>query len=809
MPLRNRPALAGLSLLIALSACHDGEPLSPGPAPKDPVQLARLECTVTVASGAMACASLAPDPGGAQGLIVGNQGEYVFLEASNHTFTGGDNVFSIDVTVQNLLGQALGTTDGVTLDSLGVRVFFYQEPVASDGSGRSVAVINHTGTDFFTSANQKYFQYDELLSSSETSDPLSWEFSVDPLLTTFRFQVLVSAAVQFPDGYVEVTPPADTVEAGGTVALSHTVRTAFGEAMGDQSVTWGTSDAGVATVNASGLVTAVAPGTAVITAAQGALSGTATIAVCPDLALGQAYVVADLNATPSLCLSDGEYTLTAVNTSSTDSTAVGVTGAGIVAVSGPPSPLRLPGAPRMSRAAGPAPDYGFEARLRRMERTEVAGRVSAGGAPRRGPGAPRFAITPGVPAVGALMSLNVETDNSCSTNDLRTGRVVAVGTNVIVMADTLNPSGGFTAADYAAIADSFDVRVHPTITGAFGTPSNRDGNGRVIAFYTRAVNELTPPGSSSFVGGFFFSRDLLSAGSCPTSNEGEMFYMLVPDPSGEVNGNIRLLSTVRESTLGTLAHEYEHLINASRRMLVNTPWNGQLETVWLDEGLAHVAEELMFYQGSGTAPGMDLDLADVSPPAVQTPFFKYAEANFGRLWQWLLAPEGNGPFEGNDDGLATRGAAWAFLRYAADRRGGSQTAFWSSLVNTGNTGLANLQAVLGTDPLPWFRDFSGAMYADNAFDPVSPPVNFRQPSWNFRSLYAALDYDPGPPCSCAYELNDRNPANGVTDNFVLIPGGGTAYLRMGVPTSAFAGVTVQSGGSAPPSTIRLVVIRRE
>jgi hypothetical protein len=800
---RIRPALAGFSLLIAFSACTDREPLVPGPRPEEPVRLARLECTVTVASGAMSCASLAPGLGGAQGLIVGNQGQYVFLEATNHNFTGGSNVFSIDVTVQNLLPQALGTTDGTTLDSLGVRVFFYQEPVASDGSGRSVSLINHTGTAFFTSAGQKYFQYDQVLSSNETSGALPWQFSVDPLLATFRFAVLVAAAVQFPDGYVDVTPPADTVTDGGQVSLSSTVRAATGEPAADQSVTWETSDSAVAIVNNSGLVTAVAPGTATITAAQGAISGAATIAVCPSLALGEAFVVADVNATPSLCLPGGEYTIVPVNTSEVDSISLGVTGSGIVPVSGPPAPLRLPGGLEM-RAAGPRPDHAFEDRLRRMERRELSGRRAAGGAAART--GPRFTITPGVPAVGALMSLNVETDNACSTNDIRTGRVMAVGTRVIVMADTMNPSGGFTAGDYAAIADSFDAKVHPTVSGAFGTPSDRDGNGRVVAFYTRAVNELTPPGSSSFVGGFFFSRDLFAAGDCATSNVGEMFYMLVPDPAGTVNGNVRTVSMVRENTLGTLAHEYEHLINASRRVLVNTPWNGQFEEAWLDEGLAHVAEELMFYQGSGTAPGMDLNVADVGP--VQDAFFKYAESNFGRLRQWLLAPESNGAFEMND-GLATRGAAWAYLRYAADRRGGSQAAFWSALVNTGNTGLANLQAVLGTDPLPWFRDFSGAMYADNAFGVTMPPVNFRQPSWDFRSLYTALDYDPGIPCSCAYELNDRNPANGVTESFVLIPGGGAAYVRMGVPASAFAGVTVASGGVAPPGTIRLVVIRRE
>ncbi|HEX2208503.1 MAG TPA: Ig-like domain-containing protein [Longimicrobium sp.] len=807
MLLRNRSALAALSLLFGLAACHDGEPLAPAPAPAEPLQVARLECTVTIASGQMSCAGAVPNAGGARGLVVGSQGTYVFLDAANHRFLSGDNVFSIDVTVQNLMAQALGTTDGTTLDSLGVRVFFYEEPVASDGSGRSVEVINHTGTAFFTSAGQKYFRYDQILGSNHTSDPQPWEFSVDPLLATFRFSVLVSAAVQFPDGYVQVTPSADTLTQGGTIPLSHTVRAAVGDVTADQSVTWGTSDAAVATVNASGLVTAVAPGTAIITATQGSVSGSATIAVCPAMAVGGAYLVANLNATPSFCLAEGEYTVIPVNTSDADTISVGVTGAGITSVVGGPDPVRMPAGGSLFRAR-PQPDHAFERRLRQMERREFTGRIpGAGGARRDGP---RYAITPGVPAVGALMSLNVETDNACSTPDTRTGRVVAVGTHVIVIADTMNPAGGLTAADYAAIADSFDVVIHPLLTGTFGAPSDRDGNGRVIAFYTRAVNELTPPGSGAYVGGFFFSRDLYPAASCPTSNLGEMFYMLAADPAGEVNGNAREADFIKEVTFGTLAHEFEHLINASRRMWVNTPWNGEFEEVWLDEGLAHVSEELMFYQATGLAPMGDLDAADVFDGGqAQHGFFKYGEANFARLRQWLLAPEDNGPFEADDGGLATRGSIWAFLRYAADRRGGSQAATWNALLNTGNTGIANLQAVMGEDPRGWFRDFSAAMYADNAFGAVLPGVDYGQPSWNFRDIYTNLDYDPGPACTCGYELADRNPSNGVTMTRTIIPGGGSSYLRMRVAPSAFAGVTVQSGGSAPPASIRLIVIRRQ
>ena len=112
--------------------------------------------------------------------------------------------------------------------------------------------------------------------------------------------------------------------------------------------------------------------------------------------------------------------------------------------------------------------------------------------------------------------------------------------------------------------------------GNFGAPCDIDDNGKIAILFTRAVNELTPANSPSFVGGFFFPRDLFPAHAaptfdvCATSNEGEMFYMLVPDPTGAINGNVPARLR-RQLTTGILAHEFQHLINAGRRMYVNTP----------------------------------------------------------------------------------------------------------------------------------------------------------------------------------------------------------------------------------------------
>jgi hypothetical protein len=59
--------------------------------------------------------------------------------------------------------------------------------------------------------------------------------------------------------------------------------------------------------------------------------------------------------------------------------------------------------------------------------------------------------------------------------------------------------------------------------------------------------------------------------------------------------------------------------------------------------------------------------------------------------------------------LGNRGASWAFLRYVADRRGGTQSTLWNALVFSPDSGFTNLANRLGENPLPWVRDFAAAM----------------------------------------------------------------------------------------------------
>ncbi len=83
-------------------------------------------------------------------------------------------------------------------------------------------------------------------------------------------------------GTVEVTPAQTSQQVGESVQLSATVKDVDGNILSGQPVSWSTSASTVASVSASGLVTAHALGQALITAASGNRSGVATVNVVPE-----------------------------------------------------------------------------------------------------------------------------------------------------------------------------------------------------------------------------------------------------------------------------------------------------------------------------------------------------------------------------------------------------------------------------------------------------------------------------------------------------------------------------------------------
>jgi hypothetical protein len=468
-------------------------------------------------------------------------------------------------------------------------------------------------------------------------------------------------------------------------------------------------------------------------------------------------------------------------------------------VQGPAATSRAPSVPGFPQGAAVLPprDLSFHDRIRASERSLLRLAPAARGyRARLDLRAASAAVE--VPAEGDVVRLNVNSGSACLAPVYREARVMAVSERAIVVADAQNPAGGFTPEEFRAVALAFDTLVWKVDTRNFGEPSDIDRNGRVTILYTSTVNALTPPGMpGGYVAGYFWARDLLPSlaegamDGCQGSNLGEMFYMLAPDPQGTINGNVFTKEMVRQSTVAVTAHEFEHLINASRRLYVNGA--EEAEENWLDEGLAHIAEEQVFYESSGLRPGMNLDLAQLQATR------RTADAanlfmldNILRYWTYVENPSRETPL-GLDTQLETRGAIWSFLRYAADAQPGSDEELFRALVNTTSTGMGNLARVLDTDPIDLMQRWSASVYLDDAA-PAGTDSRYRQASWNMRSLLAVFPLK-------TLRLGSQGTA------LVQLKGGGSAFLTVETAAGHQSMIRTRGAASTPPDALRISVVR--
>lgn len=508
----------------------------------------------------------------------------------------------------------------------------------------------------------------------------------------------------------------------------------------------------------------------------------------------------------SLCLSAGEgtedfvfipfYATAAPEDENGGATVeVAITGGGfepVVAASGDSQPAWFSLGPARRR---PVPDAAFHRRLREREIRELEPRIrrTAGTLAAADPGARRPpAEVAQVPVVNDLLDLNVAI--SCTEEDRRTGRVQYVSDHAIVVADTANPPG-LLSTDYRFFGETFDTLVHPVSVAHFGPPSDIDANGRALIFLTRAVNELTPPGSTTFTAGFFWSGDLFPEQStprlqaCPAANQAEMFYMVTADPGGTI-GVALTADEVRELAVGVIMHEFQHLINAGRRLYANDAT--RFERPWLNEGLSHVAEELLFFAVSGLDRGANLDIQDLRDVGAVAAFNEHMGGNFNNYARYLERPD-TASLMGIDR-LPTRGATWSFLRYAADRIGRDDADFFFDLVNSTDAGLSNLDEVLGGTgtTLDWMQDWTVSVYADDHVPGVD--ARFMQLSWNFRNIFENSTVEE-------YPLSTPALTSGGVFSVDLQPGG-AAFPQFGVAGDGRAAVHVEVEGGVPPQTLR-------
>jgi hypothetical protein len=223
----------------------------------------------------------------------------------------------------------------------------------------------------------------------------------------------------------------------------------------------------------------------------------------------------------------------------------------------------------------------------------------------------------------------------------------------------------------------------------------------------------------------------------------------------------------------------------------------EFEETWLNEGLSHIAEELVFYRASGMAPRQNIDSLALKMAGLRPTLLVYQQGNIRRYQQYLRSPDTNAPMAENDL-LGTRGAAWAFLRYAADRSRASDGDFWKRLVNSRLTGARNLESVLlesGFTTAQLLEEWSRAVVTDD----IVPGSAAQQPSWSFVTAMPYAGY--------SFALTPSPLVNGAVFQ-VPVRGSSSFYGRIAVAAGQQALVQATGpGGGTIPRGMRLTIVR--
>ncbi|MCK6544625.1 hypothetical protein L6R52_02050 [Myxococcota bacterium] len=181
-------------------------------------------------------------------------------------------------------------------------------------------------------------------------------------------------------------------------------------------------------------------------------------------------------------------------------------------------------------------------------------------------------------------ALSLKFRTGTTTFDTVSAKVRKVGTHAAIVVDDADDAS-VTEDQVNELLTRFDTHIAPIDHQFFGEPrdsngKDRDQNGVVILFLSARVGQ-TDLGARLV--GFFMSDDLLPTAQQPVSNAADILYMQPPSATISM-----------DAISGTLGHEYQHLINYYQKKVLR---NSGPEDVWLDEGIASFAEDVLGYGG--------------------------------------------------------------------------------------------------------------------------------------------------------------------------------------------------------------------
>ncbi len=343
---------------------------------------------------------------------------------------------------------------------------------------------------------------------------------------------------------------------------------------------------------------------------------------------------------------------------------------------------------------------------------------------------------------------------------------------VYVASDDLDSVGDLALAD---IINAFDERIFPVISSRFGPAPDVDGDGRFTVLLSSWLEHLG--GGRYAVDGFIRVADLDRIIRPPLGNQCDVMYLSASLGSGPY------LRTV-------LAHEYMHavLFGQKGRGAGQAGGTGKEEEGWLDEAIAHLAEDSCGFSTSNIDYRVRAFLA--CPERYQLVVDDYYAAD-------LFRSHGN------------RGSTYLFLRWCADRYGRE---LLPALVTSNTCGAANLEACTGASFTELYRGWTLDLVGHAGAQSAEGPVASRDQAPRAESdpwLEDCLRGGPRPTRLTAGAV-DRWDALGTTSHYVIVDGStaGAVEIEVSGPASAQLQVTaVLLGDDRPRLDLSVVKIR--
>jgi hypothetical protein len=393
-----------------------------------------------------------------------------------------------------------------------------------------------------------------------------------------------------------------------------------------------------------------------------------------------------------------------------------------------------------------------------------------------GSGSPQARLA-GVPSNGDevefIMPVGEDLSLDCTnTEKVLQAEIVSVGAHFVIARD-MQGTDAFSESDYAEIQAVLDDFIYEVDTEYFGETADIDENERVIVLITEEVNKLTDLTEQLIFLGFFLPSDLANPVDCPASNAGEIVYLRAPDPDGEFGEETSVERAV-EILKSTTSHEFQHLINSEQRFILGNSQFAASDDVWLNEGLSHMAEELVGLAVMGLAVranlGITAAISDVDA------FNTYLLENFFNLGAtatsdegcdgWMIDPEAsitiNSSAIGNPPGcgsLTMRGWSYLFLRWLGDHfgpagngviPGSNEQEFFRELTRGGPThltGRANIEQAVAAfgGSASWEELLADYLLMVTVDDLAGVNLSARSQllSWDLRDMFGGLHENSG------------------------------------------------------------------